>query len=188
MRMTARMPGDFLIWSPMMLLFSSEKVGRRQGGYLVKLGAGEVDMLSEGLISKPFFYLLTPYVLPWCPLPGYCLKPFAPQPSQGLVYPSPSYTASKLLFFLFSFATARFGEHNPSQQFTLRYKKPTQLPFTFKATRSISFLTPPNWKLVEWEAMEDRGHFKPKDFHIALKDKPGGGSRISRGRRRCGFL
>lgn len=59
-----RMTGDFLIWNPMMLLFSSENVGRRQGGYLVKLGAGEVDVLSEDLISKLFFYLLTPYVLP----------------------------------------------------------------------------------------------------------------------------
>ena len=44
-----------LFWS-VVLLFSPEEVGRRQGECWVKLGAGEVDVLPEGLISEPLIY------------------------------------------------------------------------------------------------------------------------------------
>ena len=45
-----------LFWSRV-LLFPPEEVGRRQGRYWAKLGAGEeIDVLTEGLISEPLFY------------------------------------------------------------------------------------------------------------------------------------
>lgn len=98
-------------WSFSGLESCSFHLMRREGDrYRLKLGAGEVDVLSEGLISEPLFYLLTPYILPlWCPVPGCCQKPFAPKPSQRVVWPSPSYNASKHLFFLFNFATVHLN-------------------------------------------------------------------------------
>ena len=41
-----------------MLLFPSKEAGRRERGYLVKLGAGKVNVVSEGFIYGPLFYLL----------------------------------------------------------------------------------------------------------------------------------
>lgn len=51
---TVRMKQSFPV-----LLFPSKEAGRRQGGYLVKLGAGEVDVVSESFISGPLFYILS---------------------------------------------------------------------------------------------------------------------------------
>lgn len=69
--------------------------------------------LSEGLVSEPHFYLLTPFVLlPCYPVLQCCLKHFVPN-SRGMVCPSPSHNDSKLLFILFSFATARFWWEGP---------------------------------------------------------------------------
>lgn len=114
---------------------------------------------------RPHFWasLLPPDSMSSCPV---ALKPFASQASQGVVCPFPSYTASKLLCLALS--QPGFGKQSIS---TIHSKvwRTTQLLFTFKATRGISSLTPSNWKSVEWEAMEDRGYFEPKDFYIALK-------------------
>lgn len=69
-------------------------------------------------------------------------------------------------------------------------RRTTQLLFTFKVTRGISSLTPPNGKLVEWEAMANRvlsTQELPCCPERILQGEPGGTGKISRGGRRCGF-
>lgn len=100
------------------------------------------------------------------PVPPCCLKPFAPQPSQGVFCPSPSYTTSKLLFFLFSFATASFGEHSPSQQFTLRGKG---LHNSLSLLRLLEVFLLYSPKLEISRVRINGGYFEPRDSHSALK-------------------
>lgn len=89
-----------------MLLFLPKQTGRRQRESLVKLGAGKVDVVSESFIYGPLFYLLSLMFLQTvaqCPLFQLTLRDSIP--------PVPSHIASKHMFFLCSFAAARFGEH-----------------------------------------------------------------------------